>query len=345
MNNYKINYNQIGGTNMKCGICGFETGNLQVWEASKKIKSHYLDWGHGGLLPEKLIDISNNRHTFEKSCQLFVKLKLNHPGMKDILKQIRRKASLDGAFNSMENDNDMDYHVSLLQIYINTQHPKFKYFLDNKDDICNQINSYFIEAFREDSFIPGALEKLGDNFIVQKLSISNETFKKYDNAKTNIYKYLNTLFGNSQYTPSQYSPKQEVIKNGYRFFVSPDIDGYEILQPFYWIPDFYFTPKIDESDVKLKNMFKPHISVLNTTQHSKEIQLSDIDSYRIDLPNPITIDNEFNIESSITYNNKIVDTYLDKQTISKEGYWNTLAKLDSYFPLPTIKSLIRRCNT
>jgi len=345
MNNYKINYNQIGGTTRKCGICGFSTGNLQSWEANTRIQGHYLDLGHGPLLPGNLIDISKNRHTFEKSCQLFVKLKLNHPGMKDILKQIRRKASLNGAFNSIENDNYIDYHVSLLQIYINTQHPKFKDFLDIKDVICNQINSYFIEAFREDSFIPGALEKLGDNFIVQKLSISNETFKKYDNAKTNIYNYLNTLFGYSEYTLSQYSPKQGVIKNGYRFFVSPDFDGYEIRQPFYWIPEFYFTPKSDDGDVKLQNNFKPHISVLNTTQHSKVIQLSDIDRYRIDLPNPITIDNEFNIESSITYNNKIVDAYLVSQTISKEGYWNTLAKQDSYFPLPTIKSLIRRCNT
>lgn len=330
MNNYKINYNQTGGTTFTCNEDNFTTGNLSWPKAKSRINDHYLDWGHG--------DISSNRFPFAKSCQLFVKLKLNHPGMKDRLRQIRRNASLEGTFNSTENDDNIDYHVSLLQIYINTQHPKFQLLLTNKDQICNKINNNFIEAFREDGFIPGVLEKLGDSYIVQKLSINDETFNKYVNAKRNFYTYLNTLLGNATHIDSQYSPRNGVIKDGKRFFVDSE--------PFYWIPEFYLTPNIYGIPI---NNFRPHISVLNISQDIQSIQPEDIASYsnNVDLPNPITIDNEFNIKSSISYNRFIEPSGIRSSEIrSSDGNWNTLVNIETYFPVThSIISLIRGCNT
>jgi hypothetical protein len=120
MNNYKINYNQTGGKTFTCPQGDFITDDLPHSQALTQIITHYRDWGHG--------NISRNCFPFAKSCQLFVKLKLNHQGMKYKLSQIRRNANLEGTFNSTENDDNIDYHVSLLQIFINTHIQNFNYY-------------------------------------------------------------------------------------------------------------------------------------------------------------------------------------------------------------------------
>ena len=331
MNNYKINYNQTGGKTFNCPQGDFTTDDLSHPEALAQIITHYRDWGHG--------DISRNRFPFAKSCQLFVKLKLNHEGMKYRLSQIRRNANLEGQFNSSGNDDNIDYHVSLLQIYINTQHPKFQQLLTNKDQICNEINNNFIHAFREEYFRPGALEKLGDSYIVQKLSIDDHIFNKYVNAKRNFYTYLNNLLGHpTSSEDSQYSPRDGVIKDGKRFFVDSE--------PFYWIPDFYLTPNVHGTPI---NNFRSHISVLNISQHSQPITIQNIASYsnNVVIPNLITIDNEFNIKSSISYNRFIEPSGIRSSEIrSSDGNWNTLVNIETYFPVThSIISLIRGCNT
>lgn len=376
MNNYEINYNQMGGTIFICESenCNFSTGNLPWLEAERILKDHYSECGHGGTTiscddckfttgnviglkeAERILDahhldcghgdISSNRFPFAKSCQLFVKLQLNHLGMQSRLIQIRRKANLEGIFNSTENDKKIDYHVTLLQIYINTQHPKFQLLLTNKDQICNKINNNFIKAFRGDSFIPGALEKFG-RYLVQNLSINDKTFNKYVNAKRDFYTYLNDLFGwPTSSVDSQYSPRAGVIIDGKRFFVDN--------KPFYWIPEFYLTPDIGGTP---KNNFMPHISVLNISQHGQPITVKDIAGYsdNVVIPNPITIDVEFNIKSSISYhkiidpNHKIIhpNDCDESDTCEIDGEFIILVNIKTHFIKNNsyIISLIRGCNT
>lgn len=326
---YKINYSHIGGRFYTCGMCGFRTNNLYG-----ELIPHYRDWGHS----KNQEDMKRNNLPFNNHCQIFVKLKLNHIGMINKLNEVRRNANLNGEFNSKENDSKIQYHVSLLQIYVNVRHPKFRKFLDNKDKLLKLINDKFIKAFYNKSFEPLNLESLGENYIVQKLQVKYKTFIDYVNAKREFYSEFNKLLGKATNQDSVYYPMPDVAATGKRFFVDNE--------PFLFIRDFYLTP--NESDGKPSNNFIPHISVLSLKDHGIKVSDQQIKSYtqNVNIPNPINIDQEFSVISEISINEKSIIPGLIKESdkIRTDNYWHILAHKEDYF-LDNIVNKIKFCNS
>ena len=326
--NYNINYSHIGGRYYTCPNCGFQTSNLPN-SLYDELFPHYQDYGHG--------DVTKNRTPFFKHSQIFVKLKLNHIGMKNKLNEVRRNANLNGEFNSIENDTKMQYHISLLQIYFNIRHPKFRTFLNNKDKLLKLINEYFISAFYNKSFQPLDLEILGENFIVQKLQVNDKTFLEYVNAKRKFYADLNKLLGNATNEDSVYYPKSDIQAKGKRFFV----DGL----PFLFIRDFYLTPN-DSAGIPTNN-FIPHISVLSMKDHGLTVSDEEIRSFteNVQIPNPISINNEFSVISEISINQKSIDTDIinDTDVIRINQKWHTLGYREDYFS-NKLREIIKSCN-
>jgi len=327
--NYNINYSHIGGRFYTCGMCSFRTNDLYG-----ELIPHYRDWGHS----KNQEDMKKNNLPFNNQCQIFVKLKLNHIGMKNKLNEVRRNANLNGEFNSKEYDSKMQYHVSLLQIYVNIKHPKFRKFLDNKDKLLKLINEKFLKAFYNKSFEPLNLESLGENFIVQKLQVNDRTFLDYVNAKRSFYAEFNKLLGKNTNEDSVYYPNPDTAATGKRFFLDNE--------PFLFIRDFYLTPNDPESVPT--NNFMPHISVLSTKEHGLSVSDEKINSFiqNVNIPNPINIDQEFSVISEISINKNSIDPNIIKESDkeSSYNYWYILGSKEDYFT-NDLKNRILSCNS
>lgn len=327
--NYNINYSHIGSGFYTCGMCSFRTNDLYG-----ELIPHYRDWGHSKIQE----DMKKNNLPFNNQCQIFVKLKLNHIGMKNKLNEVRRNANLNGEFNSKEYDYKMQYHVSLLQIYVNIKHPKFRKFLDNKNKLLKLINEKFLKAFYNKSFEPLNLENLGENYIVQKLQVNDNTFHEYVNAKRGFYADFNKLLGSTTNQNSVYYPNPDTAATGKRFF----LDG----EPFLFIRDFYLTPN-DSVGIPTNN-FMPHISVLSTKGHGSSVSDEKINSFtqNVNIPNPINIDQEFSVISEISINKNSIDPNIIKESDkeSSYNYWYILGSKEDYFT-NDLRNRILSCNS
>lgn len=326
---YKINYNQIGGM-IKCPNCDFKSSDF-----FNKMIPHFRDFGHG--------DVEKNNQPFYKHCQIFVNLKLNDIGMINKLIQIRRNARkkvvTTGTFNSEENDAKIEYHVTLLQIYVNIRHSMFRRFLGNKNELMDIINKNFLAAFGNESLIPSKLKKLGDKFIVLNLGIDDKTFQKYVQAKRDFYGELNKILGTQKprYEVSSYFDKDKKV-TGLRFFFGDE--------PFLFIKDHYLTK--NDANGRPKNNFIPHISVLNLQDTGTDIKDEQISEFKegVEISNPIKINGKFSIKSNISTHNKNIDEkfLLSADKVGNDEFFVKLAFKEDYF-VNYLVHLIKSCNS
>lgn len=334
---YKINY--IGGAD-KTYICPI-TGRQFIGKDMNTSGFRAYLFNNGIDYNDPITgNLTKRNQPFLNHCQIFVSLKLNHPGMKHKLNEIRRnarkKSKVSGVFNSEENDANMQYHVTLLQIYVNVNHPKFRTFLDKKEELLTKINTNFLAAFVNESFTPLTIKKLGDKFIVLDLSINDETFYKYVNAKRDFYTMLNEILSEKPRTKDSYYFDKDKRVTGTRFFFDN--------QPFLFIKDHYLTK--NGSNGKPINNFIPHLSVLSLQDIViEEENISELKE-GVSIPDPIDISGEFSIKSNISIHNKSKDEeYLNESdVISNDGTFSQLAFREDYF-LNYLVNLIKYCNS
>ena len=280
---YKINY--IGGADKEyiCPITGkkFTGSNM----TTSGFRAHLFDNGY---------DYGNTRRTrsFFSGSTLFVQLELNHIGMINKIENIRKTLK-----DKLSKDSKLidKFHITLLKIDFNKNHPQWNKIKQKIDSFIEMINLIFLNVFNNGAFEIASFSRFS-KYIALDLKIPDQIAQKYNEAKFKVKKYLDSILGMSEEIDSNYTNPGGKLIEGKRYFIDE--------KPFYFISNFYIT------DV----LFSPHISILEILDFQEDDQVF-LDNLSHILPstydfyfkknqpplNPIiTVDNEFNVKTTLS---------------------------------------------